>query len=151
MRMLKFWCCLFLLITGFGLMAQSADNSVRVRASLGSSAIQLGDPARLTVTISAPARTQLGQTNHEVLNQSEGLELIEQIRIIFDNYDLETQILAASVRHNSHLLNAALAGSDVATVPFKVLAGMIKHPLTDSGLEKFLADHKKSTEAAAQR
>lgn len=79
MRMLKYWCCLLLLITGFGLLAQSADNSVRIRASLGASAIQLGDHARLSVTISAPAGTQLGQTNHEVLNQSEGLELIEQI------------------------------------------------------------------------
>ncbi|MEL6623941.1 MAG: transaldolase family protein, partial [Bacteroidota bacterium] len=76
----------------------------------------------------------------------EGMELIEQIRIIFDNYMLDTQILAASVRHNSHLLNAALAGSDVATLPFKVIDGMLKHPLTDSGLAKFLADHKKATQ-----
>ncbi|MEZ4775765.1 MAG: fructose-6-phosphate aldolase [Bacteroidia bacterium] len=74
----------------------------------------------------------------------DGMELIHDIRQIFDNYDIETQILAASVRHNQHLLACALAGADVATMPFSVIGGMIKHPLTDSGLAKFLADHAKS-------
>ncbi len=78
----------------------------------------------------------------------EGMQLIEEIRTIFDNYGLETQILAASIRHNEHLRSAALAGSDVATMPFEVITKMIKHPLTDSGLEKFLADHKKATQTA---
>ena len=73
----------------------------------------------------------------------DGMVLIEDIRQIFDNYDLETQILAASIRHNQHLLACMLAGADVATLPFKVIESMIKHPLTDSGLEKFLADHAK--------
>lgn len=73
----------------------------------------------------------------------DGMELIEQIRLIFDNYGIETQILAASVRHQQHLLSCMLVGADVATMPFNVINSMIKHPLTDSGLEKFLADHAK--------
>lgn len=73
----------------------------------------------------------------------DGMELIEQIRLIFDNYNIETQILAASVRHQQHLLSCMLVGADVATMPFNVINTMIKHPLTDSGLEKFLADHAK--------
>ncbi len=73
----------------------------------------------------------------------DGMDLIEQIRVIFDNYKIETQILAASVRHQQHLLSCMLLGADVATMPFNVIDKMIKHPLTDSGLEKFLADHAK--------
>ena len=73
----------------------------------------------------------------------EGMELIRDIRTVFDNYMLETEILAASIRHNQHLLACALAGADVATLPFKVIDAMLKHPLTDAGLEKFLADAAK--------
>jgi transaldolase len=73
----------------------------------------------------------------------DGMDLIEQIRVIFDNYDLPTQILAASVRHQQHLLACMMVGADVATMPFNVISKMINHPLTDSGLEKFLADHAK--------
>ena len=69
-----------------------------------------------------------------------GIEIIEQIRIIYDNYGYQTEILAASIRHPMHVVDAALAGADVATIPFKVLQQLIKHPLTDSGLKKFLAD-----------
>lgn len=73
----------------------------------------------------------------------DGLQLIEQIRIIFDNYRFETQILAASVRHPIHILKCAEIGSDVMTGPLSAMLALLKHPLTDSGLEKFLADHKK--------
>ena len=72
------------------------------------------------------------------------MDLIHNIRLIFDNYGVGTEILAASVRHNQHLLSCALAGADVVSMPFSVIAGMIKHPLIDSGLEKFLADHAKA-------
>lgn len=75
---------------------------------------------------------------------AEGMELIRQIRVIYDNYGLETKILTASIRHTMHMVEAALAGSDVATVPFGVIKGMMKHPLTESGLEKFVADYKKA-------
>ena len=73
----------------------------------------------------------------------DGLELIEQIRLIFDNYSFETQILAASVRHPIHIIKCAEIGSDVMTGPLSAMLTLLKHPLTDSGLEKFLADYKK--------
>lgn len=74
----------------------------------------------------------------------DGLELIAQIRLIYDNYSYDTEILAASVRHSMHLIKCAEIGADVVTCPLNVITGLLKHPLTDSGLEKFLADHKKA-------
>jgi transaldolase len=73
----------------------------------------------------------------------DGMELIAQIRLIYDNYQFETEILAASVRHTIHLIKCAELGADVSTCPLNVIMALLKHPLTDSGLEKFLADHKK--------
>jgi len=73
----------------------------------------------------------------------DGLELIQQIRLIFDNYGFQTQILAASVRHPIHIIKCAEIGSDVMTGPLSAMLALLKHPLTDSGLEKFLADYKK--------
>ena len=72
-----------------------------------------------------------------------GIELIHNMRLIFDNYDFRTQILAASIRNPVHVLESALAGADVATIPFSVFNQLVKHPLTDSGLAKFLADWEK--------
>jgi transaldolase len=72
-----------------------------------------------------------------------GMDLIREIRAIYDNYDFETELLAASIRSPLHVTQAALAGADVATMPFKVLQQLIQHPLTDVGLEKFLADWEK--------
>ncbi|MHC5004606.1 MAG: fructose-6-phosphate aldolase [Planctomycetota bacterium] len=74
----------------------------------------------------------------------DGMEIIQQIRQIYDHYGFETKILVASVRHPTHLVQSAMIGADVATVPFKVIKQMMKHPLTDVGLEKFLADWNKS-------
>ena len=74
---------------------------------------------------------------------SEGLALIEQLVQIYDNYAFETEILAASIRHNMHLIQCAEAGADVATCPLKVITGLLNHPLTDRGLEQFLADYQK--------
>jgi transaldolase len=73
----------------------------------------------------------------------DGLDLIEQIVTIYDNYEFETEILAASIRHNVHLIKCAEMGVDVATCPLKVILGLLKHPLTDQGLAQFLADHAK--------
>ena len=73
-----------------------------------------------------------------------GLELISECRQIYDNYGFSTQILAASVRHTEHLKSCALLGADVSTFPFKVMKQLFSHPLTDIGIEKFLADHRKS-------
>jgi transaldolase len=74
---------------------------------------------------------------------NDGLALIEQIVQIYDNYGYETEVLAASVRHTMHLIQCAEIGADVATCPLSVITSLLKHPLTDSGLEKFLSDHKK--------
>lgn len=74
----------------------------------------------------------------------DGLDLIAQIRLIYDNYGYGTEILAASIRHTIHLIKCAEIGADVATCPLHVIMALLKHPLTDSGLEKFLADHKKA-------
>ena len=73
----------------------------------------------------------------------DGLDLIAQIRLIYDNYGFDTQILAASVRHPIHIIKCAEIGSDVMTGPLSAMLALLKHPLTDSGLEKFLADYKK--------
>lgn len=76
----------------------------------------------------------------------DGMALIREIRAIYDNYGYETQILAASVRHPQHIIQAALAGSDVATCPFKVLMALYQHPLTEKGLASFMDDWKKANQ-----
>ena len=74
---------------------------------------------------------------------TDGLVLIEEIRLIFDNYAFETEILAASIRNPMHIINCAKIGADVMTGPLSAIIALSKHPLTDIGLEKFLADHRK--------
>tara|TARA_B100001996_G_C18634317_1_gene583058 strand:+ start:75 stop:728 length:654 start_codon:yes stop_codon:yes gene_type:complete len=74
---------------------------------------------------------------------NDGLVLIEEIRGIYDNYNFNTQILAASIRHSMHIINCAKIGADVMTGPLSSILGLLKHPLTDIGLAKFLSDYKK--------
>lgn len=74
----------------------------------------------------------------------DGMDLIRDIVQIYDNYGFATEVLAASIRHPMHIVDCALAGADVATIPFKVITQLVKHPLTDKGLEGFLTDWKKS-------
>lgn len=74
----------------------------------------------------------------------DGMVLIRDIVQIYDNYGFATEVLAASIRHTMHIVDCALAGADVATIPFKVIQQLVKHPLTDKGLEGFLSDWKKS-------
>lgn len=73
-----------------------------------------------------------------------GMQLIQEIVEIYGNYGFETEVLAASIRHPMHIVDCALAGADVATIPFKIITQLVKHPLTDKGLEGFLSDWKKS-------
>lgn len=73
----------------------------------------------------------------------DGVNLIAQLRLIYDNYNFKTEILAASIRHTIHLVKCAEIGADVVTCPLKVITDLLNHPLTDIGLAKFLADHKK--------
>lgn len=74
---------------------------------------------------------------------SNGMDMIGQMTQIFENYGLQTQILVASVRHPIHILESALMGADIVTVPYKVMQGIVKHPLTDKGIEQFLKDAQK--------
>lgn len=74
---------------------------------------------------------------------TDGLGLIEEIRMVYDNYGYETEILAASVRHTMHIVNCAKIGADVMTGPLSAITGLLKHPLTDSGLAQFIADYEK--------
>jgi transaldolase len=74
---------------------------------------------------------------------TDGLDLIEKIRLIYDNYGYATEILAASIRHPMHIINCAEIGADVMTGPLSAITALLKHPLTDIGLAKFLEDHKK--------
>lgn len=74
---------------------------------------------------------------------TDGIHLIEEIRLVFDNYGYQTQILAASVRHTMHIVDCAKVGADVMTGPLSAILGLIKHPLTDIGLAQFLADYNK--------
>ncbi len=74
----------------------------------------------------------------------DGMELVEQIIAIYDNYNYDTEVLVASVRHPMHVVQAALMGADIATMPFKVIEQLARHPLTDIGLERFLSDWKKA-------
>jgi transaldolase len=76
----------------------------------------------------------------------DGMQLIKEIRSIYDNYSFKTQILAASIRHPQHVIQSALAGSDVATCPYKVLMSLYQHPLTEKGLAAFMDDWKKANQ-----
>lgn len=93
--------------------------------------------AKAGATYASPFVGRLDDIGHE------GMDLIADIRLIYDNYDYTTEILVASVRHPLHLVDAARMGADVATVPFKVIMALTKHPLTDKGLAQFLADWEK--------
>ena len=116
------------------------DEGIRTNCTLIFSAGQAILAAKAGATYISPFIGRLDDIG------SDGLTLIEQIVQIFDNYEFETEILAASVRHNMHLIQCAEIGADVVTCPLSVITGLLKHPLTDSGLEKFLADYKKGNQ-----
>ncbi len=81
---------------------------------------------------------------------TDGVGLIEQIRTIYDNYGMDTEILAASIRHPMHIIQCAEVGADVATCPLSAILALFDHPLTTAGLDKFLADHQKAAKATAK-
>jgi transaldolase len=122
-----------------GIMALSklSPQGVKVNVTLCFSPAQALIAAKAGATYISPFIGRLDDISHI------GMDLIRQIRTIYDNYGFRTQILTASVRHPVHVVEAALAGSDVATMPLKVFDALFRHPLTDIGNEKFLADWKK--------
>ncbi len=119
-----------------------SSEGIRTNCTLVFSAGQALLAAKAGASYVSPFIGRLDDIAHD------GMELIEQIVGIYDNYGYETEVLAASVRHTMHLLQCAQIGADVATCPLKVITGLLNHPLTDKGLAQFLADHKKANEKA---
>jgi transaldolase len=93
--------------------------------------------AKVGATFCSPFLGRLDDIGHD------GMALIEEIRLIYDNYNFKTELLAASLRHPLHVVQAATLGADIGTMPYKVFQQLLSHPLTDIGLAKFLADWKK--------
>jgi transaldolase len=114
-----------------------SDRGIKTNCTLVFSAGQAILAAKAGATYVSPFVGRLDDIS------TDGLQLIEQIVHIYSNYGYQTQVLAASVRHVMHLVQCAEVGADVVTCPLSVITGLLKHPLTDSGLATFLADHKK--------
>lgn len=130
---------------GIAAVRALSEEGIRTNVTLCFSAVQALLAAKAGATYVSPFLGRLDDVGHV------GMELIHDIRLIYDNYGFTTQILAASLRHPLHVHEAAKAGADVGTLPVKVLRQLFQHPLTDLGLEKFLADWAKSPQAASGR
>jgi len=111
-----------------------SKEGIKTNVTLIFSSAQALLAAKAGATYVSPFVGRLDDVGHD------GMNLIEEIVRIFDNYGIETEIIAASIRHPMHVVEAALAGAHIATVPYKVLIQMAKHPMTDIGIEKFLKD-----------
>ncbi len=114
----------------------SADG-IRVNVTLCFSSVQCLVAAKAGAAYVSPFVGRLDDIGHD------GMDVIRETRVIFDNYDIETELLAASIRHPRHVVEAALIGADVATIPAPVLRKLLLHPLTDRGLDRFLNDWSK--------
>jgi len=114
------------------------QNGIRTNCTLVFSAGQALLAAKAGASYVSPFLGRLDDISHS------GVDLIDEIRLIYDNYNYETEILAASVRHSTHLLECAKIGADVMTGPLSVILNLLNHPLTTSGLATFLADHAKA-------
>lgn len=114
-----------------------AQEGIHTNVTLCFSAIQALMAAKAGAAYISPFVGRLDDIGHI------GMELVEEIITIYDNYGFETEVIVASVRNPIHVLEAALMGADIATIPFKVIQQLTKHPLTDIGVEKFLADWNK--------
>ena len=117
------------------------QEGIAVNVTLCFNALQALLAAKAGASYISPFIGRLDDIAHQ------GMDIIREIRTIYDNYGFATEILVASVRNPLHVLDAALIGADVATIPPGVLLKMARHPLTDIGLEKFLADHRKAQES----
>jgi transaldolase len=114
-----------------------SSEGIRVNMTLVFSPSQALLAAKAGAAFVSPFIGRLDDISHH------GMELVEQIVTIYENYNFETEIIVASVRHPGHVVEAALIGAHIATVPFSVMEKLVKHPLTDLGIEKFLQDWKK--------
>ena len=114
------------------------EEGTKVNVTLRFSAAQALLAAKAGASYSSPFIGRLDDI------ATDGMQVIRDIVQIYDNYGFATEVLAASIRHPMHIVDCALAGADVATIPFKVIQQLVKHPLTDKGLDAFLSDWKKS-------
>ena len=114
-----------------------SGEDIKTNVTLCFSSVQALMAAKAGAAYISPFIGRLDDISHR------GMDLIEQIITIYDNYGFETEVIVASIRNPIHVLEAALIGADISTIPYKVMEQLIKHPLTDIGLEKFLADWKK--------
>ena len=126
-------------ITKEGLKATKilTTEGIKTNLTLCFSPIQALFAAKAGATFVSPFIGRLDDISHV------GMNLVREIKIIYDNYNYKTQIIVASIRHPIHVLDAAMVGADIATIPFKVIESLIKHPLTDIGIERFLKDWEK--------
>jgi transaldolase len=122
---------------GLKAVKQLTALNIRTNVTLVFSPIQALLAARAGATFVSPFVGRLDDI------ATPGMELVSQIKQIFDNYMIETEIIVASIRHPMHVVEAAMYGADIATIPFAVIEKVIKHPLTDIGIERFLADWEK--------
>lgn len=123
---------------GLRAVAKLLDEGIRCNVTLCFSSAQALLAAKAGAAYISPFVGRLDDVGED------GMELIDEIVSIYQNYDFETKVLVASVRHPIHVIQSAQLGADVATLPFKVLEQLFKHPLTDIGLDRFLADWKKT-------
>ena len=127
-----------LIPAGLQALRDLASEGIKTNVTLCFSASQALLAAKAGATYISPFIGRLDDVSHD------GMELIEQVVTIYRNYEFHTQVLVASARHPLHIVQSALLGADVVTLPFKVLEQLYKHPLTDAGLERFLADWQKT-------
>jgi transaldolase len=127
-------------IDGLKAVKKLSKEGIKTNVTLIFSANQALLAAKAGATFASPFIGRLDDRAHE------GMDLIKDMRTIYDNYGFDTEILAASIRHPLHVKEAAKAGADIATIPYSVIEKMSNHPLTDSGLERFLSDWKKFKE-----
>jgi len=113
------------------------SKGIRTNCTLIFSPIQALLAAKAGASFVSPFVGRLDDVSHY------GMDLVQQIVTIFRNYEISTEVIVASVRHPLHVVEAALMGADIATIPFKVIEQLFKHPLTDVGIQKFLEDWKK--------
>ena len=133
-----------LILDGIKTIKTLSDEGIRTNCTLCFSPTQAMIAAKAGATYISPFIGRLDDIS------SNGLELIRQIVRIYDTYGYETEVLAASIRHPMHVVECAEMGADVATMPLDVIKKLLKHPLTDNGLEKFLADWEAYQEATGQ-
>jgi transaldolase len=126
-----------LILDGLKAVTVLTSEGIKTNVTLCFSPLQALLAAKAGATYISPFIGRLDDIGHT------GMDIIEQIKVIYENYGFKTKVLVASIRHPNHTLNAALLGADVATIPYKAIKQMLSHPLTDNGLERFLDDYKK--------